>query len=131
MKKSLLALTCAALLSVSACSMMSEPIYNAKTVMPQTYSAQTMEKAITEACIDRGWVVTETAPGLVRAQLNLRTHEAVVDIAYTDQQYSFQYVSSKNLNEKNGEIHNKYNHWINNLDYDIRRNLMRADSGRL
>ena len=62
-------------------------------------------------------------PGLIRADLFIRSHEVSVDIAYTDSSYSITYVSSKNMKykEKKNTIHPKYNQWIRNLDAAIMR----------
>ena len=59
------------------------------------------------------------APGLVRGTLNLRTHQAVVDIPYDTQRFSIRYVSSSNLDYDGRVIHRNYNSWVQNLQNAI------------
>lgn len=81
--------------------------------------------AITRAGAGLGWVMIEEEPGLIKGTLRLRTHVAVVDVAYDTSTYSIQYVDSTNLNynESKGTIHKNYNGWIQNLDNAIRTEL--------
>lgn len=71
-------------------------------------------------------------PGHIIGTLNLRSHQAVVDIPYNTRVYSILYKSSKNLlrdypvrsrldvvDVAEG-IHPNYNGWIENLDNAIR-----------
>ncbi len=44
------------------------------------------------------WVMQEQRPGLMRGTLNLRTHQAVVDVPYDTRRFSIHYVSSIDLN---------------------------------
>ena len=75
-----------------------------------------------------GWVMEERQPGLVRGTLNLRTHQAVVDVPYDARRFSIRYVSSIDLNyggdaaRQNGKgplIHSNYNGWVENLEHKI------------
>jgi hypothetical protein len=58
-------------------------------------------------------------PGLMRGMLNLRTHQAVVDIPYDTQRFSIRYVSSSNLDYDGNAIHRNYNSWVQNLQNAI------------
>ena len=82
-----------------------------------------VKQAIMEAGSNRGWLMSVQDNGVIRAELNLRSHQAIVHIPYTKNSYSIQYVSSINLNEKNGKIHKNYNNWIMNLNQDIQLKL--------
>ena len=62
-----------------------------------------------------GWRMEPQGPGLVRGTLNLRTHQAVVDIPYDTQRFSIRYVSSSNLDYDGRVIHRNYNSWVQNL----------------
>ncbi len=75
-----------------------------------------------------GWIVQEQQPGLMRATLNLRTHQAVVDIPYDRTRFSIRYVSSKDLDYspdgtapgyRGTVIHSNYAGWIDNLEKRI------------
>ena len=74
------------------------------------------------------WVMEEQRPGLMRATLNLRTHQAVVDIPYDESRFSIRYVSSKDLDYRpdglapgyrGTVIHSNYVGWIQNLERRI------------
>lgn len=81
--------------------------------------------AITRAGTGLGWIMIEEQPGLIKGTLKLRSHEAVIDVAYDTSVYSIRYVDSTNLNynESKGTIHKNYNGWIQNLDNAIQREL--------
>ena len=59
------------------------------------------------------------APGLVRGTLNLRAHQAVVDIPYDAQRFGIRYLSSSNLDYDGRSIHRNYNSWVQNLQNAI------------
>ncbi len=80
---------------------------------------------IVSAGIALGWVMTPASPGLVSGRLSLRDHVAVVDVRYTAKTYSIAYKDSTNLDYRNGQIHRNYNGWIENLNRDIRNELLR------
>ena len=84
-----------------------------------------VRKAIVSAGNGLGWVIAPVSPGMVTGTLNLRTHLAVVDIRYTTKSFSIIYKDSTNLHYRNGQIHRDYNGWIENLDRDIRSELLR------
>lgn len=66
-----------------------------------------------------GWRMEQQGPGLVRGTLNLRTHQAVVDIPYDTQRFLIRYVSSTNLDYDGQVIHRNYNSWVQNLQRAI------------
>lgn len=66
-----------------------------------------------------GWRTEPLGPGLVRGTLNLRTHQAVVDIPYDTRRFSIRYVSSSNLDYDGSAIHRNYNSWVQNLQNAI------------
>ena len=67
---------------------------------------------------------TPATPGLVTGRLDLRGHRAVVDVKYSAKDYSITYKDSTNLDYTGTQIHKNYNGWIENLDRDIRANLL-------
>ncbi len=107
-------------LAVTACNH-ATPIYNVPSAeynATESLSDVDAEKAIKTAGTRLGWTMSKLEPGLIRATLNLRSHVAVVDIAYDDRGYAIDYVDSENLkyDETEGEIHKSYNKWIRNLE---------------
>ena len=85
-----------------------------------------VERAIMRAGQGLGWVMTPVKPGVVTGRLELRTHIAVVDITYDTRAFSIRYKDSTNLDYGNGNIHKNYNGWIDNLEREIRANLLRT-----
>ena len=73
------------------------------------------------------WEMVVAEPGHIVGTLNLRSHQAVVDIPYTTQMYSITYKSIRNLlhvyHGKAG-VHSNYNGWIENLDNAIRTQII-------
>jgi hypothetical protein len=84
-----------------------------------------VEQAITRAGAGLGWVMTPVRPGEMTGRLALRTHVAVVDITYDTRTFSIRYKDSVNLDYANGNVHKNYNGWIENLEREIRANLLR------
>lgn len=110
-----------ALSLVAACGS-TAPIMNVdNTAVMGDLSKEQVRKTIITAAANRGWVISDTNDNELQATLNLRTHQAVVRIPYSEKAYSIVFVSAKNLDEKNGKIHPNYNRWVNNLNADIRR----------
>ncbi|MGF1756293.1 hypothetical protein L4C33_22245, partial [Vibrio makurazakiensis] len=103
-----------------------QPVMNVEDT-PVAYDLQSkqVKSVIYEAATARNWLVSEIKPGLLRAELFVRDHHAVVDIAYSEKFYSIQYVESENLKYNDGKIHRNYNRWINNLNTDIKAKLAR------
>jgi hypothetical protein len=90
-----------------------------KTSMDKVY------KAIKIAGATKGWIITKVKPGLAMGKLNVRTHQAVVEIPYTDKSFSINYKNSLNLkyNAQTNQIHTNYNGWIQNLENAINLQL--------
>jgi len=87
-------------------------------------------KAIIEAGTERKWSMAVVKPGLIVATLNVRSHQAVVDIAYNTKSYSITYKDSTNLKYDAGQntIHENYRSWIQYLDNAIKSRLVTAGS---
>lgn len=82
-------------------------------------------KAIYAAGTTLGWSIKKVKPGLAVAQIHLRKHMALVEIPYTQKNYSIVYKDSANLNydPKTKNIHSNYNGWIQNLNKGIQTQL--------
>lgn len=87
-------------------------------------------KAIIEAGTERKWTMAVVKPGLIVGTLNVRSHQAVVDIAYNTKSYSITYKDSTNLkyNAEQKTIHENYRSWIQYLDNAIKTRLVTAGS---
>jgi hypothetical protein len=104
----------------------SAPLYNVDSTPVVANKAVTLadvEKAIMRAGAGLGWQIVARAPGQIEGTLLLRTHRAVVDIAYNTKTYSIKYKDSSNLDYDGTNIHSNYNGWIQNLDNAIRSQL--------
>ncbi|MSR23503.1 MAG: hypothetical protein EXR96_00205 [Nitrospiraceae bacterium] len=97
------------------------------TVSGKEPSLEQVRKAIVEAGGSLKWDMTDVQPGHLVGTLNLRSHQAVVDIKYNTKKYSITYKSSMNLNydAEAKTIHSNYLSWIKNLDAAIRRGYLR------
>jgi hypothetical protein len=87
-------------------------------------TAEQVRSAIVRAGSGLGWQMTPVDPGLVSGRLALRGHVAVVDVRYSPKDFSITYKDSTGLDYANGQIHKNYNGWVENLDRDIRANLL-------
>jgi hypothetical protein len=116
-----------ALVILTACT--SAPLRNIPDTPVVTGSgkpvtADDVRSAILRAGNALGWVMTPNDPGLVTGRLVLRGHVAVIDVRYSPKDYSITYKDSSNLDYQDGQIHRNYNGWIENLNRDIRGNLL-------
>lgn len=89
----------------------------------QARSMETVKNAIIKAGYSLGWQMGDIAPGHLVGTLNVRSHQAIVDITYTPGNYSINYKDSTNLKHKGNIIHSNYNAWIKNLSGAINREL--------
>ena len=115
--------------ALTACAF-GEPIHDIKDAPVKTLSGneltlQQVTKAIVLAGMGLKWEMEPAEPGHIIGTLNLRSHQAVVDITYNTKVYSIKYKSSKQLLivDSDGNpsgIHPNYNGWIQNLDNAIR-----------
>lgn len=107
-----------------------QPIYSvndmAIPVTLQDASISKIDSIIKVAVTGRGWQVQDVSPGVIKATLRQRSHEAVVDIKYTNKSYSIDYVSSQDLLYDGNQIHRNYNRWVKTLEQDINQEMYRA-----
>jgi hypothetical protein len=120
-------LPCVALVALAACT--TAPIRNINDAPVVTGSGKALtgdqvRVAIVGAGTGLGWTMAPTTPGLVTGRIALRGHTASIDVRYTPTAYSIAYKDSTNLDFGNGQIHKNYNGWIENLNRDIRTNLL-------
>ena len=107
------------------------PIYNvhdAAVVVTagKQASEDSVKTAILRAGNRLGWNMTDTSPGVITARITLREHTATAEVKYNTRSYSIRYLDSTNLNASGGNIHKNYNGWIENLDREIRVELLKT-----
>ncbi|QYJ74635.1 hypothetical protein [Shewanella sp. FJAT-52076] len=130
----LLLSTVLALVLVSGCT--SKPVLDLDDLLvPVSRSGATMplekvEQSILTATRKRGWVSRVVEPGLIEAQISVRSHGANVLIPFNQHSYSIHYKDSANLDFDEGSIHRNYNKWVHNLSKSIRVELQ-SNSQRL
>ena len=99
-----------------------------KTLSGKDLTLQQVTKAIVLAGMGLKWEMVVAEPGHIVGTLDLRSHQAVVDISYTTKTYSITYKNSRNLlQEYHGKvagIHSNYNGWIENLDNAVRTQII-------
>ena len=106
-----------------------QPIQNVEkspiTLPPgKKMNLQQVTTAIMRAGTRLGWQIQPRSPGRLSGRLDLRGHSAMVDIEHDTRTYTIKYRDSVNLDAKDGMIHRNYNGWIQNLDKNIRAELM-------
>lgn len=104
---------------VAACSRRA-PVYMASAV-PFVGDAplDARSEQIKRAGAGLGWAMEDVGPRLIRGTLDLRSHQAVVDIPYDRDSFSIQYAGSNNLNYDGATIHSNYNGWVQRLEQTI------------
>ena len=107
----------------------SQPIYNVIDAPitgpgPKPLTMDEVQRAIQRAGVGLGWQIKPVKPGRLTGQLDLRTHQALVDIEHNTKTYSIKYRDSTDLAAKDGQIHRNYNGWVQNLDKAIRAQLL-------
>jgi hypothetical protein len=82
-----------------------------------------LEKSINVSLIKFNWIPYEQEPGSIKAQYSKSDGIITADIQvlFTDDSYSINYLGSKNLDEnlRKMKIHKNYNRWIANLNKTI------------
>lgn len=105
-------------------------VYNVKdapitTATGKEVTLEQVTKAIVEAGAGLKWTMAVVKPGQIVGTLNVRSHTAVVDIAYDTKTYNITYKDSVNLkyNADKQTIHENYRGWVQNLDNAIKGRL--------
>jgi len=108
------------ILALSAC--VSKPIYNVEN---RSFSSEaplpiaTIKQKIKIIGADRGWTFKDVAPGHMIGRVGKAKHNARVNLYYTENSFSIKYLDSYNLKETGGNIHHRYNRWIEFLEQDL------------
>ena len=135
--KSTIALILVSVLALAGCRV--QPLENindapygaSPATAPVQLTMEDYEKAIIRAGTRRNWVFERIDTGHLVGTVDVRgKHTAVVDVKFTNTNFSITYKSSKNLNHdaSRGEIHPNYNHWVRNLRKDIQAEVQLAQA---
>ena len=79
------------------------------------FSAVDMRAALIRGGAVHNWVMRDIEPGKLEATLNVRKHQLIMHIDYTPNSYSLKYVSSAELMDSRGRVHDAYLRWCKNL----------------
>ena len=98
-------------------------------VTPQTvtkllngHSEDKIERAILDSGKVRGWKMTKIRNGLIKGTIDVRGHQAEINIPYSQGKYSIEYVSgSRSATDKNPP--KNYGRWAGKLTGDIEKRL--------
>lgn len=111
----------------------SKPLLTVEQVMVPTLdngeklSINSIESAINIGAKRKGWTTKKIQPGMIEANINVRTHMAKITINYSQDNYSINYKDSTNLDYKTSKdkinIHRNYNRWVANLSKEIQGEL--------
>ncbi len=123
-------LVCVLGISVAACRQ-PQPINNVNNhaipgMAQQKLTEEKIGELIVRAAVATDWSIEPIGVGRYRITTRWREFSAVSEIAYTRQSYSIQLDHSRNLKEKNGMIHPRYNQKIQTLTVEIDRQLTLA-----
>ncbi|KAA9001946.1 hypothetical protein FJU30_06610 [Affinibrenneria salicis] len=122
MKKHHLLATLFCVFTLAGCAR-TAPVLNVSTPITAQYSSEQVKKAILQAGLEREWIMTPAAPGVINGHIDQRGHVADIRINYSSTSYSISYVNSQNLLAEQGKIHRNYNRWVNNLNREIQLKL--------
>ncbi|CAI0957115.1 hypothetical protein V2T44_10015 [Serratia ficaria] len=103
------------------------PVQNVSQSVVGAHTSQQVRQAILYAGLNRGWIMNQTAEGVIDGKILLRGHTAEIRITYNQNSYQINYVGSSNMDAKNGKIHSNYNRWVANLNKDIQLELARQN----
>lgn len=97
------------------------PKVNPQSITVQVSSAKLLHNNIIRAAASRGWTTNSIRDNTVRCTLTKGDHSVVVDVVYSDKDFSVIYVDSVNMryDPSSDSISRKYNQWVNNLVRDI------------
>lgn len=75
-------------------------------------SFESVSEAIMSGAQKSGWVPIYIRPGIIEANLLIKEFRVKVEIPYTIDKFSINYISSENLDYDGKSIHKNYNKWL-------------------
>ncbi|MBO5565657.1 MAG: hypothetical protein J5934_00355 [Succinivibrio sp.] len=126
----LLASAFLALFIVGCASM--KPITNRSELVPAGTTLQEVNSAIITAANSKGWSLKPNGNNSYIALHQRSNLSATVRIDYSESAYSISYVNATGFKtDANGNIHNNYNRWVNNLAVEIQNTLKQQANLRI
>lgn len=117
------------LLVMTSCTRL-QPVYNVdesiESIFTKKISSVEVGKIILAAAHEQGWKIKADGVNKYKAFIVWRDHSAVSAITYSSNGYSIRLLSSENLLEGNGQIHKKYNKYVQRLQKNIDTRLAKA-----
>ena len=112
-------------LSLSGCASDSN-MMNVQTMYTASGKAspESVTQAILNACGANGWKPSIAGPGRIIAFRHSGGHAAKVDISYTSESFTIQYLDSDNMGYDGKHISDLYNQWVDELRSAIKSRLM-------
>lgn len=99
------------------------PIYNVQEHPFSMDAKRLTNKEIGSTIINtaskRGWTCSQHSESKLVCLLQRRKHAATIEIDYNQSSFSIKNIKTANLNEKDGQIHPKYNKWVKLLKTEI------------
>ncbi len=102
-----------------------ENVVSASLGAPADVTLEQVTAMIEQVFFRRNWEILEQKSGDVTAMLSVSggKHKVTANIAYDTKSFSITFVDSHNMNYRatagTGQIHPKYNIWVNQLRQDI------------
>jgi len=117
----------ATVVAIAACASARVPVHNYVDVPIAAKTNPTIEqvgRAIVNGSLAAGWQANEVRPGSIVALYKIRSHTAVVDIAYTTKSYNITFKEGDPGLKYDGQtIHQNYNDWVENLERVVRTHV--------
>lgn len=92
----------------------------------KSLTVEEIEAAIIMGGNEAGWSMQKKEPGLIVGVIQVRQHEAQVNVRYSESSWSITYRDSSNLKYNGDKIHVNYNKWVSRLADAIRKQFGEA-----
>lgn len=99
------------------------PMNSIPTTQHMSLTEDEVAGAIIRGGNKAGWSMRKVEPGLIVGTIQVRTHEAQVDVRYSATTWNIAYRDSKNLKFNGEKIHSNYNKWVSRLGDSIRNQI--------
>ncbi|WP_170300345.1 hypothetical protein [Solidesulfovibrio aerotolerans] len=99
------------------------PLNSIPATQDKALSTDEIESSIIRGGSKVGWNMRKIEPGLIVGTIQVRVHEAQVNIRYTANTWDITYRDSKNLKYNGEKIHSNYNKWVSKLADAIRTQI--------
>jgi len=99
-------------------------VYRPRIAVPDGLTETDVKNAITSTIqASRYWMLESSDSGKIVATINVRQHQAKVNIDFDSKIVKVDLVSSRNLDQRGDRIHENVNNWLSQLETEIRKEL--------